>query len=75
MTIRSFLGSPSGLVVCLLVSAVGAWLLWTHTGHVLAALPFLVLLACPLVQVWHRGSHSHERRKVSGLPTDREPPQ
>jgi sterol desaturase/sphingolipid hydroxylase (fatty acid hydroxylase superfamily) len=59
MTYRSFIGSTAGLVACLLVAALGAWLLWSHTGHILAAVPFLLLLACPLMHVMHRGHHHH----------------
>ncbi len=55
MTIRAFLGSTGGLVVCLALATLGGWLLWSHTGHVLSALPFLLLLACPLMHLMHRG--------------------
>jgi hypothetical protein len=57
---RCFLGSKSGLVVTLAVAALGAYLLWTHTGHVLAAAPYLLLLACPLL---HLFGHRHGREK------------
>ena len=59
MTIRAFLGSSAGLVVCLLLAALGGWLLWSHTGHVLLALPYLILLACPLMHFMHRGHYHH----------------
>jgi 4-amino-4-deoxy-L-arabinose transferase-like glycosyltransferase len=72
---RAFLGSTTGLVACLVVAAVGGWLLWSHTGHVLSALPFLVLLACPLMHLMHRGHDQHgvEHGKRANLPIDGKP--
>ena len=60
--LREFFGSRTGLVVCVGLAALGAYLLWTHTGHVLTAVPYLILLACPLLHMFgHRhGQHRHE---------------
>jgi len=33
----TFFGSGLGLMVSVLLAALGVYLLWTHTGHVLAA--------------------------------------
>ena len=63
---RSFIGSTTGLVVCLLLAALGVYLLWTHTGHVLSALPYLILLACPLMHFFGHGhGHKHPENKPS----------
>jgi hypothetical protein len=44
------------------IAAVGAYLLWNHTGHVFAAVPYLILLACPLMHLFgHRHSHDQHR--------------
>jgi hypothetical protein len=52
--------SPFG-VVLLAASAVGAYFLLTsHFDHVLQAVPYLILLACPLMHVLHRGHHGHK---------------
>ena len=59
MNVRAFLGSTTGLVVYLAIAAVGGWLLWSYTGHFLSALPFLLLLACPLMHLMHRGHARH----------------
>lgn len=71
----SFLGSPAGLITCLALAAAGAYLLLTHTGHALAALPYLALLACPLMHLFHRGhhgrSHPHGPDDASPGPPDR----
>lgn len=58
-----------------LLGAVGAYFLLTrHFDHVLQAVPFLLLLACPLMHVFgHRrhGGHQHHhdaRDKASDKP-------
>ena len=57
-----FLGSRWGLIATLVVAMIGAYLLWTHTGHVLAAVPYLLLLACPLMHVFGH-QHGHDKSK------------
>ena len=64
---RAFLGSTTGLIGSLLIAAVGGWLLLSHTGHVLLALPYLILLACPLMHVLHRGHHHHGPKHIPNL--------
>jgi hypothetical protein len=45
--------------------AVAAFFLWTeHRAHVLGALPYLLLLACPLMHMFHHG-HYHGRHGQS----------
>jgi hypothetical protein len=40
--------------------AVAAFFLWTeHRAHLLGALPYLLLLACPLMHMFHHGHGSH----------------
>lgn len=60
---RSFLSSKIGLLACLLLAALGGYLLWTHTGHVLSALPYLILLACPLMHFFGHGHKHHEKQR------------
>lgn len=62
-TFRDFVGSKSGLAVCLALAALGLYLLMTHTGHVLSALPYVLLLACPLMHFFGHG-HSHRRDRA-----------
>jgi hypothetical protein len=51
--------TPLGLIL-LVASATGAYFLLTgHFDHVLQAVPYLILLACPLMHVFHRGHHGH----------------
>ena len=56
--IRQFLGSTMGLFVCALAAVLGAYLLIYHLTHVALLLPYLILLACPLMHFMHRG-HDH----------------
>lgn len=46
------------------LAAVAAWFLWAeHRAHLLGALPYLILLLCPLMHVFmHRGHHGHRHR-------------
>jgi hypothetical protein len=41
--------------------AIAAFYLWTeHRAHVMGALPYLLLLSCPIIHLlMHRGHHSH----------------
>jgi len=56
-----FLGSKVGLAATVGAAALGVYLLATHTGHALAAAPYLFLLACPLMHVFgHRHRHGHK---------------
>lgn len=68
--LREFVGSTLGLLVCLALAALGIFLLWTHTGHVLSALPYVFLLACPLLHLFghghrHRDAHSSDRAQAA----------
>ena len=48
--------SPLSWVATIGLGFVGLYLLVTHTGHVLETLPYLLLLACPLIHLFmHRG--------------------
>ena len=57
--VLGFFHTKFGLAVSFLLAALGGYLLWTHTGHTLAALPYLLLLACPLMHLVHHGHKHH----------------
>jgi len=43
--------------------AVAAFFLWSeHRAHVMGLLPYLVLLACPLMHLFHHHGHGHSHR-------------
>ena len=50
--------TPIGLVTCGFIIVVGFFLLTEHTAHVFGVLPYLLILACPLMHLFiHRGHH------------------
>ena len=53
------IGTPLGWALSLAIAALGVYLLVAHTGHLFAALPYLLLVACPLLHVFKHGGHKH----------------
>lgn len=57
---RSWFWSRTGLAVTLVVAVAAYFLLRSHTDHILANAPLLLLLVCPLMHVFmHGGRHGH----------------
>jgi hypothetical protein len=58
----------------LVLAGIAGWFLWTeHRAHLFGALPWLVLLACPLMHVFmHRGHHGHDGHRDPPGPADRQ---
>jgi hypothetical protein len=56
---KSFLFSRAGFVVIGFLIIVGALLFTEHRAHVLGALIWLPLLACPLMHFFMHGGHGH----------------
>ena len=64
--------SPLGIFM-LVAGAVGIhYLLTEHLTHVTQAIPYLFLLACPLMHFFH--GHGRHGRRDHGEPKDRTPP-
>lgn len=53
----SFWISPKGIAALGLIGAVSYFLLMEHRQHLFDYLPFLILLACPLMHVFMHGGH------------------
>jgi Protein of unknown function (DUF2933) len=52
--------TPFGVVLCGFLIVAGFFLLTEHTAHVLGALPYLLLAACPLMHLFmHHGHGGH----------------
>lgn len=66
--LKGFLGSTAGLIACLAAAALGVYLLVYHLAHVALAIPYLVLLACPLMHLMHRGHHGHHHDQDKKAP-------
>jgi Protein of unknown function (DUF2933) len=60
---KMLIRTPLGWALALAIAAIGAYFLVTHTGHVLMVLPFLLLMACPLMHVFMHGGHGHDHAK------------
>lgn len=48
-----------GVFLTILLAAVSYYLLTVHLAHVALALPYLLLLACPLMHIFGHGHHNH----------------
>jgi len=56
---RSFWSSRTFLVF-VGFAAIAAVLLWKeHSAHLLGVIPYLFILACPLMHLFHHGGHGH----------------
>ena len=54
-----FIGTPLGWALTFVLAAVGVYFFATHAGHVLGALPYLLLLMCPLMHLIGHGGGGH----------------
>ncbi|MDE2078490.1 MAG: DUF2933 domain-containing protein [Burkholderiales bacterium] len=59
-----------GLIV---LGSVAGYLLWTeHRAHIVGALPFFLLLSCPLMHIFmHHGHGPHRHGSTSGSDVDK----
>ncbi|MDO8347301.1 MAG: DUF2933 domain-containing protein [Rugosibacter sp.] len=47
-------------IAWIVFAAIAAFYLWAeHRAHLLGVLPFLLVLACPLMHVFMHGGHGH----------------
>ncbi len=68
---RSWIRSRSTLALLGFAVIAGFFLVTEHTAHVLGVLPYLLLLACPLMHFFHRGhGHGHDHPDDTTLPAD-----
>lgn len=55
----------SGVVLCGFLLIGGFYLFTEHTAHVFGVLPFLLILACPLMHLFHHRGHSCQGNQAS----------
>lgn len=67
----SFWRSPAGLTLFVALSAAAFYLLAEHTAHVFRFLPYLFVLACPLMHVFMHHGHGHQHRDSQDQPRSR----
>jgi hypothetical protein len=60
---RSFWRTPSGITLLGFLAVAAFFLLTEHTAHVMGALPYLLVLACPLMHLFHHRHHRHDKEK------------
>lgn len=53
----SFWGSRFGIGALVMLAIAGFFLLSEHRAHVLGVLPYLLVLACPLMHLFMHGGH------------------
>jgi hypothetical protein len=56
---RSFLASRGGFVMFGFLALIGTLMFTEHRAHTLGALPYLILLACPLMHLFMHHGHGH----------------
>lgn len=56
---RSWLWSPSGLVLLAFLAIAAFFLITEHRAHVLGALPYVLFLLCPILHLLMHGRHRH----------------
>jgi len=66
-----FWRSPESIALLVLSVAGGFFLFTEHRAHLLGALPYLILLACPLMHVFMH--HGHHHGQAGQAPSRREP--
>ena len=54
-----FLRTPAGIVLAAFLAIAGFFLWQEHRAHLLGVLPYLLLLACPLMHVFMHHGHGH----------------
>jgi len=60
--------TSSGLVMCGFLLVAGFYLVTEHTAHLFGMLPFLLVLACPLMHLFHHHRHGGHRPASSSAP-------
>ena len=56
---QSWWRGPIGIVTCGFLIVAGFFLLAEHTAHVFGVLPYLLILACPLMHLFMHQGHHH----------------
>ena len=64
--------TAKGIAILFVAVVVASYFVIWHQQHVFAALPMLVILACPLMHIFMHGGHGHHRegdmRKSDDIP-------
>ena len=61
----------SGIILLGFLVVAGFFLFTEHRAHVFGALPYLLILACPLMHLFMHGGHGHGGHGARGNGADR----
>ncbi|MBI2791796.1 MAG: DUF2933 domain-containing protein [Gammaproteobacteria bacterium] len=56
---ESFIFSKGTVIACVVLAVTGFLILTGHSAHLLGILPWLLILACPLMHIFMHGGHHH----------------
>jgi hypothetical protein len=62
---RGHFASRGNMVLIGFLAIAGFYLVTEHTAHLFGALPYLLLLACPLMHIFMHGGHGRHRSQES----------
>ena len=63
---NSWWRSPTGFILVAFLAIAAFFLVTEHRAHLLGILPFLLLLACPLLHLFMHGGHGgHDQKDES----------
>jgi Protein of unknown function (DUF2933) len=63
-----FWTSTRGMAALALIAAVSYFLFVEHRQHLLPALPYLILLSCPLMHIFMHRAHGPDRKDADKRP-------
>ncbi len=62
-SLKDWLASRTGIATVVVVLVLGFLVYTGHSAHLLGALPYLLILACPLMHIFmHGGHHKHHKQ-------------
>ncbi len=68
---KSFWLTSQGFAAITFIGAVLYFLLVEHRAHLIGWLPFLIILACPLIHVFMHRGHGHGGHSTNGKEGDK----
>ncbi len=60
----SWWSTPHGLIALLFLAGIGYFLITEHMAHVIEYLPYLIILACPLMHIFMHHGHGHSSEEA-----------
>ena len=61
--LQDWLYSRTGIATCVALAVLGFLIFTGHSAHLLGVLPYLLILACPLMHIFMHGGHAHHQHK------------